>query len=122
MKLGPLTTQWVANGALSVAGDRYPLRRARVTEFPDRCTFSLTGRGVEVRGTVEAPRERFVGWVYADPDGSEHNTVNCSIAEMTLEAGGESFHTPHGAAYELGQLLSGSGWKLIGRPAVRRGV
>jgi len=107
LKLGPVTTPWVANGALSIAGDRHMLRRAKVTEFPDRCTFALSGHGVEVRGTVEAPRERFVGWVYADPDGSEHHAVNCSIADMRLRVsrrGGSSSElvVPHAAAYELG--------------------
>jgi hypothetical protein len=107
VKLGPLTTPWVANGALSVAGDRHVLRRARVTELPDRCTFRLSGGGVEVRGTVDAPRERFVGWVYADPDGSEHHAVNCSIADMRLRVsrrGGASSElvVRGGAAYELG--------------------
>ena len=34
VKLGPATTPWVGNGALSIAGDRYALRRAKVTEAP----------------------------------------------------------------------------------------
>jgi hypothetical protein len=111
----------VANGALSIAGDRYPLRRAKVEEFPDRCTFALSGRGLEVRGTVEAPRERFVGWVYADPDGSEHHAVNCSIADMRLTAsrrGGapSELVVPHAAAYELGMRERDHGIEIQAYP------
>jgi hypothetical protein len=107
VKVGPVTTPWVANGALSIAGDRHVLRRVRVTEYPTNCTFTLSGGGVEVRGTVEAPLERFVGWVYADPDGSEHHAVNCSIAAMRLQVSrkggaGTELVVPCGAAYELG--------------------
>ena len=107
VKVGRFTTPWIGNGALSIAGDRYPLRRARVTEYPDRCTFTLSGRGVELRGTVEAPRERFVGWVYADPDGSEHHSLNCSIADMRLSVSrgrgpSSELLVTGGAAYELG--------------------
>ena len=68
VKLGPVTTPWVAQRRAQRGRRPAPAaagRRSR--EFPDRCTFALSGRGVEVRGTVEAPRERFVGWVYADP-------------------------------------------------------
>jgi len=112
VRLGPLTTPWVASGALSLAGERHrlggPGRRVVVDESPDSCAFVLAGRGMRVRGTVSAPRERFVGWTYADPDGSEHHTVNCSIADMRLTVegarGGRSWEldVPRGAAYELG--------------------
>jgi hypothetical protein len=107
VRIGPLTTPWVANGVLSIAGDRHVMRRVKVTEYPAHCTFTLSGRGIEVRGTVEAPQERFVGWVYADPGGSEHHAVNCSIAEMRLRVsrrGGASTEllVSSGAAYELG--------------------
>jgi hypothetical protein len=107
VRIGPFTTPWVANGVLSIAGDRHVLRRVKVNEYPAHCTFTVSGRGIEVRGTVEAPPERFVGWVYADPDGSEHHVVNCSIADMRLQVsrgGGASAElvVPHAAAYELG--------------------
>jgi hypothetical protein len=78
-----------------------------VTEAPGHCTFTLSGSGVEVRGSVSAPPERFVGWVYADPDGSDHHAVNCSIADMRLSisrGGGAAYElvVTGGAAYELG--------------------
>jgi hypothetical protein len=90
IKLAGRTTPWVASGAVSLDGQRHALggpqrfRRTRVNETPDRLEFVLPGRGIEVSGTVRAPRERFVGWVYADPDGSQHDTVNCSIADLDL--------------------------------------
>jgi len=107
VKIGPVTTPWVVNGALSIAGDRHRLRRVSVTEHPSQCTFRLAGGGMEVRGTVSAAPERFVGWVYADPDGAEHHSLNCSIAEMRLSVsrgGGAASElvVPCGAAYELG--------------------
>jgi hypothetical protein len=108
VRLGPLTTPWIGNGALSVGGERLRLGgRARVSERPDRCELALAGRGVRVRGVVQAPAADFVGWIYADPDGSEHHTVNCSVADMTLSIERDG-HPPAelrvsgGAAYELG--------------------
>jgi hypothetical protein len=111
VKLGPLTTPWVASGALSLGGRRLALggpgRKIEVTESPERCHFLLSGKGVRIRGSVTAPRQQVVGWVYADPEGPEHNTVNCSIADMHL--GVEVDGAPErelvvegGAAYELG--------------------
>ena len=119
VRLGPLTTPWVASGALSVGGERHPLRRAQVTEQPDRCTFTLSGGGVDVRGSVSAPRERFVGWVYADPDGSEHHTVNCSICDMRLrvsrrDGSAGELVVSGGAAYELGMRERDHGMAVRG--------
>ena len=111
VRLGPLTTPWVGNGALSLDGRRHPLgglgRRVPVREAPGRCEFVLPGRGVTVRGTVAAEPKDFVGWLYADPDGGEHHTVNCSIADMALvvERRGRpplELRVDGGAAYELG--------------------
>jgi hypothetical protein len=113
IKLGPVTTPWIANATLSLDGERHRLggpQRARSTEVresPTRCEFTLPGSDLTVRGSVGADRKDFVGWVYADPDGGEHNTVNCSIAHMTLtvERDGQpplELQTNHGAAYELG--------------------
>ena len=106
VKLGPLTTPWVGSGAISLDGRRHALggpgRKLEVREAPNRCDFLLTGRDLRVRGIVEAPRKDFVGWVYADPDGPEHNTVNCSIADMRLDVGGRELVVNGAAAYELG--------------------
>jgi hypothetical protein len=107
IKIGPWTTPWVANGVLSLEGRRHRVgglgkRGTRVDEHADRCRFVLPGADLTIEGEVSAPLERFVGWIYADPDGSQHNTVNCSIASMRLSAGGTSLETAYGAAYELG--------------------
>jgi hypothetical protein len=112
IRVGPLTTPWIANGAASVGGVRHAVggigRRATVSESPERCDFALPGPGgVRVGGTVAAARKDVVGWVYADPDGSEHHTANCSIADMrvTLERDGAApveLVVEGGAAYELG--------------------
>jgi hypothetical protein len=107
--LGPLTTPWIANGELSLDGRRHRLgglRPARIEETVERCRFRITGEGAAVEGTVEAPRESFVGWIYAQPRGEERQTVNCSIADLRLEisrpaAPPVTLSVEGGAAYEL---------------------
>ncbi len=100
VKVGPLLTPWIANGAVSHAGTRHRVRgRAKVTEDP-------LGARVEVGGlTVEARSEpdRVVVWRYSDPEPpSEHHTANGSVAALTATLGGRRLHTPHGGVYELG--------------------
>ena len=113
IKLGPLTTPWIGNGVLFVDGELYRLggpervRSTIVRETPQGAQLVLPGAGVKVSGRVGAELALFVGWRYADPDGPEHNVVNCSIASMTVtvERDGRApveLHTDHGATYELG--------------------
>jgi hypothetical protein len=123
IKLGPLTTPWLANGALSLDGERHRLGGperlfgTEVGETPRSCEFVLPGKGVTVRGTVGSQERNFVGWVYADPDGSEHHTVNCSIADMTLAVtrpgrAEVTLELRGGAAYELGMRERDHGMRI----------
>jgi len=106
-------TPWLANGAISIQGQRIRLgglsraRRPRVAEAADSLEFAVPGRDIVVAGRASAPRERIVGWVYADPDGSEHHTANCSIADLSIRVARPNraplnLHAPGLAAYELG--------------------
>jgi hypothetical protein len=90
VRLGPWTTPWIPSGMLVLDGEAHRLgglgkvRAASIEESPTACSFVLPGRDVVVRGRVSAPHKDFVGWVYADPKGPEHNTVNCSVADLEL--------------------------------------
>ncbi len=121
-------TPWVANGAICLDGERLALgglgraRRPRVAEAADRLDFAVPGREIVVAGRASAPRERIVGWIYADPDGSEHHTANCSIADLTLRVARPdraplTLHAPGLAAYELGMRERDHG---MPDPAVHR--
>jgi hypothetical protein len=100
VKLGPLTTPWIANGALHLDGRRRRLgglgRRARVAERPDGGTIEVTGVRIAVRA---AP---LVSWRYSYPAGCEHRSTNCSIAAVELTVDGRTLRTAHGGAWELG--------------------
>ncbi|MBJ7348901.1 MAG: hypothetical protein JHC87_10070 [Thermoleophilaceae bacterium] len=113
IKLGPFTTPWVANGAISLSGARRQLagigrvRSTQVSARPGHCEVLLPGDGIVVRATVDAPLEQTVVWPYADPDGSQHHALNCSVANMNLEisiAGAPpmTISSSGGAVYELG--------------------
>jgi hypothetical protein len=106
---------WVANGALSLRGERLRIgglgsRGLRVAESVDGCALRLPGeRGSAVEVRAEAPAAAAAGWRYADPvGGAGHDVVNCSIAslELALSRPGEPaahvLSSAHGGAYELG--------------------
>ncbi len=113
VKLGSRTSPWIPSGMLMLEGEPHRLgglgaiRSASVEEAPAACSFVLPGKDVLVRGRISAPEKDFVGWVYADPEGPEHNTVNCSVAdlELTVERPGlppRELTLAGGGAYELG--------------------
>jgi hypothetical protein len=118
IKVGRFTVPWIANGALSLDGARHTLggpgkaRKTKIEETPTGVRFRLAGSGLGVKGSVTAPREAFVGWVYADPDGSEHHVVNCSVADVELEAAGVSLRAPAGGVYELGMRERDHGMEI----------
>jgi hypothetical protein len=113
IELGRWTTPWLPSGMLVLDGEQHRLggfgqiRSASIAAEPTACEFVLPGKDVVVRGRVSAPQKDFVGWVYADPDGPEHNTVNCSVSdlELTVERRGKEpreLRLSAGAAYEFG--------------------
>ena len=113
IRVGPMTTPWIANGRLVLEGVPYTLGGlgkaygTEVSEGPDGCTFTFPGKNVNVKGRVSAPLKDFVAWVYADPVGPEHNALNCSIADIELKverpgARHARVEVAGGAAYELG--------------------
>lgn len=121
--IGRWTTPWVANGVLSLGGVRHRLgglgatRRTEVAERPDGATFTLPGRDITVQGRIGADRDEFVGWIYADPDGSEHNAVNCSVANLVLTVSQPAqppltLQLAAGAVYELGMRERDHGMEI----------
>jgi hypothetical protein len=123
IKIGPLTTPWIGNAMLVLDGVEHRLggldriRSTRVDEEPTECAFELTGKDVKVRGRVFSEQRNFVGWVYADPVGPEHNTVNCSIADMELTVERKDkpprrLECVGAAAYELGMRETNHGIEL----------
>jgi len=113
VKTGRWTTPWLPAGMLALDGETHRLggfgkiRSASIEPQPTACEFTLPGKDIVVRGRVSAPKKDFVGWVYADPKGPVHHTLNCSVSdlELTVERPGKPARTltlAAGAAYEYG--------------------
>jgi hypothetical protein len=121
-------TPWMASGAISLNGRRLRLgglgaRGLKVAESAARCTLSLPGEdGLTVEAHVNTPPGAAAGWRYADPEGGEHDVLNCSVASLALNVrprgeAAHTLHTAHGAAYELGmRTLTGTGERDHGVP------
>ena len=104
LRLAGRMTPWVANGVICLDGRRHPLgglgaRGLRVSESAEGCELRLPGRGgVVVEGRVAVPPGTAAGWRYADPDGGEHDVVNCSIAQLELSVRAAGRRRAGGAA------------------------
>jgi hypothetical protein len=104
IKVGPVTTPWIANGALHLDGERRTLggigaiRATHVEETPTRALIRIGDVEVELRN----PDGQTVGYVYADPPGGDHHSLHSSVAEIDVTVGGRRLHSPHGGCYELG--------------------
>ena len=113
VRVGGRLTPWVASGALSIDGRRHRLGgllrgRPAVAESVRGARIELAGaQGVRVAASVECDAQSTAGWRYADPDGGEHDVINCSVAALALDvsrpgAKGVTLRSAHGGAYELG--------------------
>jgi hypothetical protein len=114
IRIAGRTTPWSASGALCLDGVRHRVggltaRVEHVAETPRGCVARLRGPGgLKVSASVEVPADGTAGWRYSDPDGGEHDVLNCSVAaaELTVATSSSSpartLRTAHGAAYELG--------------------
>jgi hypothetical protein len=111
--IGGRLTPWVANGAIHCDGARHRLggllaHGLQVSETPAGCALALPGAdGLSVRAHASVPSEAAAGWRYADPDGSEHHVVNCSVSALTLDlqlpsGARRSLSSEHSCVYELG--------------------
>ena len=113
IKVAGRTTPWVGNAMLFLDGEPHRLggfgkvRSTQVSEEPTGARFELAGKGVRVTGNVRAPAKDFVAWIYADPVGPEHNTLNCSISDLGLDVARDGeppqrLTVSGAAAYEFG--------------------
>lgn len=103
IRIGPVTTPWIANGMLERGGHRTRLgglgRPVRVNDREDGCRIRVSGVDLE----VEASPASLVGWTYSDPKGGHHDVVHSSVASMTVRVGDDTLECTHGATYELGR-------------------
>ena len=115
IKVGPLTTPWVANGMLRIDGtehrlggfDRIAVDEGRRTADELRVRDLRQGREAPRPGRARSRATSSPGST-RDPKGPEHNTLNCSISDLELDVerdgrpAAAARARPARAAYEIG--------------------
>ena len=113
IEIGPLTTPWIASGAIELDGRRYvpaPLRRVTCARAGERTTVRVALSGsAAVRVELTAPRASTVTWDYASPRGPGRTVDNCSVADAQI-----SLETTDGTR---AMTVTGSAAVEHGRPA-----
>jgi hypothetical protein len=134
LKVAGRMTPWLANGALSLDGQRHRIggltaRGLQVSESDEGCLLRLPGEdGLVLDVSVTVPPGAAARWRYADPHSQsaqpgDRDVVHCSVSALELtvrpEGGGPArvLRTAHGGAYELGQSAQRGGWAGEGVPA-----
>jgi hypothetical protein len=112
VRIGPVTTPWVANGALSIGGRRTRLgglrRTVTVSESETGCDVRVPSAEGPVTISASAPATAFVPWNYPGPRGADRQVVHCSVADLSVRverADGEPVEltAPGRGAYEFGR-------------------
>jgi hypothetical protein len=125
IRIGPLLTPWIANGVVSIGGDRLrvggPTAHAKVQEHPTALDLRVDSHDARLRLTVHGNRSQTAVWRYSDPDGEEHHVANCSIAEVEAivsphDGAAVVLRTAHGGAYELGAREAPQGLPVLPFP------
>jgi hypothetical protein len=121
VRIGPVLTPWVANGVVSLGGERLRIggaARPHVHEEPSALDLRVGGPDAHLRLTAHGNRAQTAVWRYADPDGHEHHVANCSIADLeavVIPHGRTSqvLRTGHGGTYELGMREVPAGLQVL---------
>jgi hypothetical protein len=125
IRVGPLLSPWVANGVVSINGERFRVggvaARPHVQEGPSHLDLRVDSRDAQLRLTAHSRRAQTVVWRYADPDGHEHHVANCSLAELeavVIPRGRTSqvLRTAYGGTYELGMRETPEGLAVLPFP------
>jgi hypothetical protein len=91
LKIGPFVTPHLSMAVLSLRGRRYmwngaqALFRSKIESATDRWSFQIPGDEFSIRGTVQAPKDRFLGLHYYNPNGDVRYCLNSKMADGEIE-------------------------------------